>query len=307
MSGELVLALFGPTASGKSAVAEALARRIPAELVSADSMQVYRGLPLLTNQPRARTRLVGIWDVAHEASVAEYQRLAHGAIDEILAAGRMPIVVGGTGLYLRAALSGLELPPPPAPGRREHWQRLYDRVGAERAHELLAERDPAAAATVHPNDRRRVVRALELTETGRSLKPAADRLWGEDTRHPTIVFGLEVPREELLRRIEARTWAMFEAGVEEEVATALSRGLSTTARKAVGLDEVGRLPRAEAVQALVVRTRAYAAYQRKWMRRIPGLVSVAADRPPGEVADEILEVVRSRERLPARRGRAADG
>jgi tRNA dimethylallyltransferase len=301
-----VLAIFGPTASGKTAVAEELASRFPAELISADSMQVYRGLPILTNQPVTATRLVGVWGLEHEASVAEYQRLAHAAIDEVLGAGKTPIVVGGTGLYLRAAISSLELPPAPAPGRREHWQRLYDSVGAERAHALLAERDPASAAFVHPNDRRRVVRALELTDVGRSLKPGADRLWSAETRHPTVVAGLDVPREELLRRVEARTQAMFEAGVEDEVRRALSGPISGTARKAMGLDDVAGLPREEAIEALNLRTRRYAAYQRKWMRRIPGLVSVAADRPSGEVADEILEVVSARQRLPTRRGRGSD-
>jgi tRNA dimethylallyltransferase len=302
----LVLAIFGPTASGKSAVAEELAARLPAELVSADAMQVYRGVPILTNQSTFPARLVGIWPLDHEASVAEYQRLAHAAIDEILALGSTPIVVGGTGLYLRAAVADLELPPRPAEGRREHWKRLYDRVGAARAHELLAERDPAAAAFVHPNDRRRVVRALELTDVGRSLTPTASRLWTEDTRHPTLVFGLDIARPELERRIEARARAMFDVGVEKEVAAALAGSMSATARKAIGLDEIATLPREAAIEALAVRTRSYAAYQRKWMRRIPGLVSVAADRPPGEVADDILEVARARQRLPARRGRAAD-
>ena len=155
-----ILAIFGPTASGKTAVAQALTTRIPAELVSADSMQVYRGLPILTNQSPAR--LVGIWPLDHEASVAEYQRLAHGVIDEILASGRTPIVVGGTGLYLRAALADLTLPPAPEPGERERWEQLYDDEGAERAHERLAELDPEAAASVHLNDRRRIVRSLEL-------------------------------------------------------------------------------------------------------------------------------------------------
>jgi len=306
MSSHFVLALFGPTASGKTAVAEELASRLSAELISADSMQVYRGLPILTNQPDTPTRLVGIWSLEHEASVAEYQRLAHAAIDEALAGGKTPIVVGGTGLYLRAALSSLELPPAPAPGRRAHWQRLYDSVGAERAHALLAERDPAAAAFVHPNDRRRVVRALELTDVGRSLKAEADRLWSRDTRHPTVVCGLDVPREELLRRIEERTRRMFEAGVEEEARRALAGPISATARKAMGLEDVAILPRQQAIETLNLRTRRYAAYQRKWMRRLPGLVTVAADRPPGEVADDILEVVRARQRLPTRRGRAAD-
>src|ERR671932_1420749 len=179
---DMVLAIFGPTASGKSAVADALAERIPAELVSADAMQAYRGLPILTNSSPRPARLVGIWPLDHEASVGEYAKLAHAAIDEILAAGRTPVVVGGTGLYLRAALAELELPPAPAPGARERWQRAYDRDGAEAAHALLAERDPAAAAAVHPNDRRRAVRALELVAAGSSLAPARDELWSERTR-----------------------------------------------------------------------------------------------------------------------------
>jgi tRNA dimethylallyltransferase len=283
-----VVAIFGPTASGKSAVAEEIARRIPAELVSADAMQVYRGLPILTNQSGTPARLVAIWELDHEGSLAEYQRLAHAAIDEALATGRTPIVVGGTGLYLRAALAELELPPPPGPGERERFERLYDRLGGERAHALLAERDPAAAEALHPNDRRRVVRALELAEAGSSLRPASDRLWSGETRHPTVIVGLEVPGEELRRRIAERTAAMFERGVEEEVRRALSAPVSSTARQIHGLRDIAELPREQALESLSARTHRYAAYQRKWMRRIPGLVSVRADRPPAEVAEEIL-------------------
>ena len=297
----LVLALFGPTASGKTDVAEAVAEVVPAELVSADAMQVYRGLPILTNQSEHPAHLVGIWPLDREASVAAYQRLAHEAIDGILARGRLPVVVGGTGLYLRAALSDLALPPAPAPGLRERIDAAYERLGAEGAHALLAERDPAAAADVHPNDRRRVVRALELVEAGSSLRRGADRLWAEDTRHPTLVVGLDVPREELWRRIEERTRRMFERGVEEEVRRALATPVSATARTIYGLREVAERPREDAIRALVVRTRRYAAYQRKWMRRIPGLVTVRADRPVEEVADEVLQVARARQRVPARR------
>jgi tRNA dimethylallyltransferase len=290
---ELVLALFGPTASGKSAVAEALAERIPAEVVSADSMQVYRGLPLLTDQPSLPTRLVGIWDLAHEASVGEYQELAHAAIDEILSAGRTPVVVGGTGLYLRAALAELRLPPAPAPGARERWEGFYDLEGAERAHSVLSERDPEAAAAVHPNDRRRVVRALELAEVGYSLAPEEDRLWSQEMRHPTLVFGLELAREELERRIETRAEGMFEAGVQDEVLRALERPVSQTARQALGLEEVATLPTGEAKEAMIRRTRRYAAYQRKWMRRVPGLIRVRADGPARDIAAEILAHARA--------------
>jgi tRNA dimethylallyltransferase len=286
-----VLAIFGPTASGKSAVAEEVARLIPAELVSADAMQVYRGLPILTNQSEAR--LVGYLGLDEEGSVADYQRRAHVAVDEILAAGRTPIVVGGTGLYLRAALAALELPPPPAPGARERLEGLYDELGPEVAHELLAERDPAAAAAVHANDRRRVVRALELAEAGSSLRPGEDRLWSGETRHPTLVIGLDVPADELARRIEERTQAMFERGVEEEVRRALAGPISPTARTIHGLADVAELPREEAIAAVTTRTRRYAAYQRKWMRRIQGLVPVDGNRPPAEVAQEIVTLLGS--------------
>lgn len=293
----VVLAIFGPTTSGKSDVAEAIAERIPAELVSADAMQVYRGLPILTNQSPYPARLVGIWPLAHEASVAEYAPLAHSAIDEILAAGRTPIVVGGTGLYLRAALADLAVPPPPAPGARERLEALYDRLGGEAAHAALAERDPVAAAHVHQNDRRRVVRALELAESGASLRPAEGRLWSGATRHPTLLFGLEVPREELVRRIEARTAAMFRRGVEDEVTRALAGSISQTARMIHGLRDIGELPREEAVASYNRRVRRYAAYQRKWMRRLHDVTIVRADRAAGETADAILEVARARQHL----------
>jgi tRNA dimethylallyltransferase len=292
-----VIGIFGPTASGKSPVAAAVTQRIPAELVSADALQVYRGLPILTNQASEPTRLVGIWPLDHEASVGEYAPLAHAAIDEILAAGRTPVVVGGTGLYLRAALAELALPPSPAPGARARWERFYDDAGPEAAHTRLTELDPAAAAVVHPNDRRRVVRALELAEAGSSLVPVDDRLWARETRHPTLIVGLDVPNDVLERRIELRTRTMFDAGVQDEVRAALAGEISHTARQALGLEEIASLSREQALAELVVRTRRYAAYQRKWMRRVPGIVMVGADRPPGEIADDIVALARTRERL----------
>jgi tRNA dimethylallyltransferase len=283
-----VLAIFGPTASGKTDVAEAIAERIPAELVSADAMQAYRGLPILTNQSERPTALVGVWPLSHDGSLAEYQELAQRAVDEALTAGKTPVVVGGTGLYLRAALSNLELPPPPAPGARERWDARYEELGPEGAHAELAAVDAAAAAAVHPNDRRRVVRALELAEAGASLSPERDRLWSEDTRHPSLIVGLDVPREELDRRIAARTQRMLERGVVAEVREALAGEVSATAGTIHGLREFAELPPVEAAAAYDARVRRYASYQRKWMRRIPGIQLVDAMRPPGAVADEIL-------------------
>jgi tRNA dimethylallyltransferase len=288
-----VIAIFGPTASGKSAVAEALLEWIPAEIVSADSMQVYAGLRILTNQSPHPAHLVGIWPLEHEASVGEYSRLAHAAVHGILAAGRTPVVVGGTGLYLRAALTDLRLPPAPPPGARERWQRVYDEEGRVAAHARLAAVDPAAAAAIHANDRRRVVRALELAEAGASLAPSTDRLWGGSTRLPTLVFGLEVPPDVLAQRIEARTHAMFEAGVEGEVRRALATPVSSTAAKVIGLDEVAGLPRDEAIAAITARTRRYAAYQRKWMRRLHDLVPLDGTAPPESLAEKISERARA--------------
>ena len=289
-----VIAIFGPTASGKTAVAEAVADRLDGELISADAMQVYRGLPVLTNQPARPTRFVAIWPLDHEASVAEYQSLAHEAIDDAITAGRTPIVVGGTGLYLRAALADISFPPAPDPSAREHFERLYDRLGPELTYELLAERDPAVAARLHANDRRRVVRALELREAGESLAPDRDHLWADEMRHPTAVFGLDVPRDVLAERIAERTRSMFARGAEEEARAALAGPISTTARHIMGLRELDGLPREEAIGALEQRTRRYAAYQRKWMRRIPGLIALDGTRPADEVAEAIASLVTRR-------------
>jgi len=292
-----VIGIYGPTASGKSRVSAALAERIDAELVSADAMQVYRGLPVLTNQSPAR--LVAIWELGHETSVGEYAPLAHAAVDEILAAGKTPVVVGGTGLYLRAALADLGLPPAPAPGARGRWEQAYD-ADPQAAYARLADADPAAATVVHPNDRRRVVRALELAEAGASLAPAVDRLWTDETRHPTVVVGLDVPKDVVDARIVERTHEMFARGVEDEVRHALAGPISATARKTLGLDEIASLPREQAIEAIIVRTRRYASYQRKWMRRVGGLVMVDGNRPPGEIADDIVELARTRQRLSRR-------
>ena len=283
-----VYAVFGPTASGKSAVAEELAERLGTEVVSCDALQVYRGLPLLTNQPARPTRLVAIQGLDEEMSVGVYAGMAHEAIDELVALNSAAVVVGGTGLYLRAALADLAVPPPPGPGVRERIREEVERDPAA-AHRRLEELDRRAADVVHENDARRLVRALELAEAGRSLVPDDDRLWAAHTRHPTLIAGLDVPPDELERRIVARTEAMFAAGVVDEVRAALTAGVSHTAAKALGLEEIATLPPDEARQRIVVRTRRYAAYQRKWMRRVPGILSVDGSRSPGEIAETILQ------------------
>jgi len=288
-----VIAVFGPTASGKSAVAAAVADRAPGDMISADAMKVYRGVPVLTNQPTELTSLVGIWPLSHQASVGEYQELAHVQVDRSLAAGRTPVVVGGSGLYLRAAIAELSLPPATPTNARQRYEAVYEREGAQAAHALLTKRDPEAASAIHRNDRKRVVRALELAEGGHSLRPAVDRLWSKATRHPTMIFGLELPAEALEKRIRARTRRMIEGGAEAEARRAMSLALSATARHVIGLEELTTLTSTEAEDAIAVRTRRYAAYQRKWMRRIPCLTALDATRSPDQLANEILEVARS--------------
>jgi tRNA dimethylallyltransferase len=300
-----VLALLGPTCSGKSAVAEALLQRIAAEVISADSAASYEGLPAITAAPDYPARLVGVVPLSADVSVGAYQRLAHEAIDAVLAAGRTPVVVGGTGLYVRAALSSLEFPPPPAAGARERFAALYDEQGAEAAYAELAARDSAAAARVHANDRRRVIRALELAEAGSSLAPAEDRLWTGDVRHPTLLTALTVAPEELERRIRARTEAMLERGAADEAARAWASPLSDSARKVLGLEAFATLSAADAVASVTAATLKLARYQVKWIRRVPGVVTLDGNRSPEELADEIVALAGAGERLSDRRGGAA--
>jgi tRNA dimethylallyltransferase len=291
-----VVAVFGPTASGKSAAALRLAEELGGEIVSCDAMQLYAGLPILTNQPppedlaRIPHHLVSVWPLSHEGSVAEYGELARAAIDDVVGRGRTAVVCGGSGLYMRAALAPFDLPPQPAGGMRERLERLYDERGATAAHGLLAQRDARAAATVHPNDRRRVVRALELAEQGHSLVPDESVLWTPAYRHPTHVLGIHLAPGVVRERIAGRTRWMFEHGVAAEVRAARAAGpFSATAARIHGLQDVtayldGEIDEHEAIRRLDLRTRQYAKRQRVWMRRLPGIVPVSS-------VEEMLEAV----------------
>ena len=272
-----MLALFGPTGVGKTDVAIALADRIRARggapvAVSADALQVYRGLEVLTGVPdeaqRARLehRLVSFVAIDERFSVAEYARLAHAEIDGLLASGARPIVVGGTGLYLRAALAELELRPPPPPGVRERRQAELEARGPEALHAELAAVAPWAAEAIDRRDRHRILRALELHDQDALEPPPGDsRLWTSDTRHPTRLVGLVRDREELYARIEARVDAMVAAGAVEEVRRADRAGASDTARVALGFREL----LGGDVDAMKRRTRNYARRQLTWMRKLP--------------------------------------
>ncbi|WCB94194.1 tRNA dimethylallyltransferase [Baekduia alba] len=296
-----ILALFGPTGVGKTELAIAVADRLRARgerpvAVSADALQVYKGLEILTgaadahDQERLEHRMVSIVDVDQTFSVAEYARRAHQEIDAIIADGGRPIVVGGTGLYLRAALAELDLRPPPAPGVRERLMQQLAERGPEALHADLAARAPNVAAQVDPRDRHRIVRALELDHAGQLTDeppaPAENRLWTTDTRRPTRLIALTMDRDALKARIDVRVDAMVAAGAREQVLRAQARGASPTARKAVGYAEL----LAGDVDTMKVRTRQYARRQLTWLRKLPGVEHVdLTDRAPEDVARDLLD------------------
>lgn len=298
MPSQDVIALFGPTGVGKTAVAIALAEILRSHgerpvAVSADALQVYRGLEILTGAATATQRatlehrLLSFLPMDARFSVAEYARLAHTEIDGLLESGRRPIVVGGTGLYLRAALADLSLRPPPPQGVRERLTEQLRRDGPEALHAELARSAPWAAEAIAPGDSHRLIRALELHEAGALRAPSGDsELWTESTRHPTLLVGLVAPRDQLYARIEARVDAMIVAGVELEVRRAKAAGVSETARRALGFDEL----LAGDVEAMKRRTRNYARRQLTWMRKLPGVLVLDVEgRDTATVAAVIAE------------------
>jgi tRNA dimethylallyltransferase len=270
-----VLAIFGPTGVGKTAVAIATADRLRERgedpvAVSCDALQVYRGLETLSGaatpdeRSRLEHRLVGFVDVGGEFSAGRFATLAHAEIDQLLAEGRRPIVVGGTGLYLRAALADLELRPPvPAELRAEVEREIAER-GPEAVHRDL---DPDVAATVHPRDGKRIARVLELQRAGVAPPSGSEQLWTARLRRPTLLVGLTIDRQELGRRIEARVEEMIAAGAAEEARRAAESGASRTARAALGFDEL----LTGDVEAMKRAHRAYARRQLTWMRKMRGV------------------------------------
>lgn len=305
-----VVALFGATALGKTEVALALAERLGADIVVADSMQVYEGLPIVTNQPdeaqraRARHHLVGFVPPQREFTVAEYTREAHEVIDSLRRKGRAVIVEGGSGLYLRAALGDLEFAAPPDAALRreleERWARDPGRVVGE-----LRLLDPASLARLDTSNPRRVIRALEAVLLSGEPLPATgrDRLWrrGERYAHSLVALVPDDEREALRARIEARVDEMLVAGAAEEVARAREGGpISRTALQAIGVRELGAvldgdLSLDEAAARMKARTRALARRQLTWMRKLPAAAQVpAAGRPPEAVAEKVLALVEAR-------------
>lgn len=279
----MIVALVGATGTGKSALSIALAERwaargIRSEVVNADAMQLYRGMDIGTAKlPVAERRgvphhLIDVLEVVDEASVARYQREARAAIDGIRARGAVPIVVGGSGLYLAALLTDFQFPGTD-PERRARWEAELDRRGAAALHAELALRDPAAAAAIGPYNGRRIVRALEVGElTGEPFSAglaARDRPW-----RPYRQFGLELDRAALVARLDARVNGMWRDGLLDEVRGLLPHGLErgATASRAIGYAQAiaqlrGEIDEAEAISQTQSLTRRYARRQVGWFRR----------------------------------------
>ncbi|MPZ89369.1 MAG: tRNA (adenosine(37)-N6)-dimethylallyltransferase MiaA [Nitriliruptorales bacterium] len=275
-----VLALVGPTAAGKSALALMAAQRLGAEIVAVDAFTVYRGMDIGTAKASSRERavvphhLVDVLEPSQECSVSWFQQAARAAIAGILERDGLPLLVGGSGLYFRAVVDRLEFPPTDPVVRAEVTERLGS--DAVRAHAALVDRDPEAAAVMDPTNLRRTIRALEVIElTGR---PFSDwrRAWDDFIPiYPNLfVVGVQVPRARLVARIEARVDAMISRGLAEECAVLRLRELSRTARQAIGYAEMfahleGRLSQADAVERIKVRTRRFAARQARWFAADP--------------------------------------
>jgi tRNA dimethylallyltransferase len=288
-------ALVGPTAVGKSSVAVDVARRLDAEIVSVDSMQVYRNLDAGTDKPTAGMRaavahhLVDVVAPTHELTVAEYQRLGREAIEDIAHRGRYALLVGGSGLYFRAVVDDLRFPPR-SEKRRRALEEEAARSGPRALHERLTQLDPQAAARIDPSNTRRVVRALEVVGSG-------GRFGNSDpwTSHKSIydlrVAGLSRSRPELYERVAARVDRMLEQGLPDEARSLTEAGLSRTARQALGYRQVLEAPAstsiAELREAIVAATKRYVRRQESWFRADPRVVWFDASSP--DLVDRLVE------------------
>ncbi len=278
MSAYRVISVVGPTACGKSALADEVCLRLGGEVVSADSMQVYRGMDIGTAKTPAGERRVPLHcidlvDIGQAYSAALFARDAHACIDGLLARDAVPVVCGGTGLYVRAALEEMDFPAGEQQDNetRARYEELAAQMGNDAFHALLAERDPDSAALIHPNNTRRVVRAFELLEQGSSYASEHETLHVRVDRYPTLHVGLTMPRDALYKRIDARVDKMMSLGLVEEVRGLMDAGLSEalTSRQAIGYKEIiealqGKISMAQAVEQIKRSSRRYAKRQYTW-------------------------------------------
>lgn len=274
------VAIVGPTASGKSSLAERVAGALGTSIVSVDAMQVYRGMDIGTAKeypadPRVSLYMVDVADVGEDYSVSLFQRDARACVDELLARHDVAVLTGGTGLYLDAVIDEMAFPTGETNGERRAFYEGYAKEhGVEALHVLLQERDPLSAALIHPNNSRRVARALEMLDEGCSYADQNAHLKAHEPHYVTTLWGITMDRERLYCRIDERVDAMFAKGLVGEVARLAQIGLreSTTARQAIGYKEVldyldGLTTLGDAIDAVKAHTRRYAKRQLSWMRR----------------------------------------
>lgn len=319
MTRRRVLILVGPTAVGKTAVAVELAQRLSGTIISCDAMQVYRGLAVLTSAPprevlrRVPHAFIGTLEARAEWNAAQFAQEAAAAC-RAAAGQRIPIVVGGSGLYCRALVDGLFEGAGRDPLIRARLTQEAERIGDARLHARLAGADPVTAGAVHPHDRRRIIRALEIQElTGQPASLARRRTVSPLRGWDVVLVGLRRPLAALEQRIRDRTETMVARGVVEEVRRVAGGTVSETARRAVGYEAVcrhlaGALTRAEVVEQIVRETRQYARHQMTWFRKDPRVVwlEVGEREAPAATVTRVLAVWRARERAPraGRNGRS---
>lgn len=296
-----VVAIVGPTAVGKSDVADRLAARLSSEVLSCDAMQIYRGMDIGTakmmpEECSAPLRLVDIVDPGVAYSAALYQSDARAHIERLLGEQRLPVFCGGTGLYLKAALDEMDFPSGELEDeRRAGYQELAERIGEEALHALLAERDPESAAVIHPHNVRRVIRALEMYDDGVSYAQQKSKFSVPRERYHALWFGLTRSREVLYERINLRVDLMFEQGLVDEVRGLMDQGLgdALTSMQAIGYKEIidslrGAITMDEARELIKMRSRRYAKRQLSWFKRDHRIVWFDMDEfTIDEVVDDI--------------------
>lgn len=296
-----VVCVVGPTASGKSAVAELVAEQLGSAVVSVDAMQVYRGMDIGTAKtPLAERRtplfMVDVADPTESYSASLFQAAARRCVDGLLDAGRVPVLCGGTGLYLDAVIDEMEFPSGERDGEaRGRYEALAEGLGPAGLHALLAERDPASAALIHPNNVRRTIRALEMLDEGISYATHHEGLRRHTPHYEARIWGLTMARERLYARIDARFDAMLERGLVEEVRRLAAAGLTrdSTAGQAIGYKELlsalaGEMSLDEAAELARRRSRRYAKRQLSWLRRDGRVRWIDLDETSPEGAAETI-------------------
>lgn len=305
-SKQSLIAIYGPTAVGKSRIAVAVAREVGGEIVSADSMQVYRGLPIITDQPSVEERdgvahhLISVVELFEEYSAARFARDAAVIIEDICSRDRLPLLVGGTGLYNRALLGGFTFAARGHEESRRGFEEMVRREGLEAGLAQLKRIDPQSAAVIDPHNPRRLIRALEAASAaGPAIAAERERLWSAESPYRLLSFGLFMPREELDRVIEERVERMIAAGALEEVRQVRAGPVSPTAAQAIGYRELcacldGELTLQQAADTIRQKSRRYARRQLTWMRKMPDIARIdVAAGATGATAAQISERIQS--------------